>query len=675
MPVTRNGTSSTAPTSEEDGGWRSTDGGEGNASRGVPDSASSSGTTTTPGPAFDMAAVLQATVQAAVREAINGIAHLQAQQTAAMPVIGAGETSRLVPLFDPTSSDSPTIDAWIRRVDDLAEVYRWTDRVTSCHALPKLHGPAKMWYDSLLSVNKTWPEWKVELKRAFPTTAGMQRLHREMEDRIYKRGEPIECYYYEKLAKARRCNLSEEACIEYLITGLNNQDTIRAISTRTYDSPEELLRCLKRLEERVGTVGSRDSKHSKASELQDLAGHGNKENGAAEMALNENQQNQENSEPKRETEPERESEPRLFQSVVDLDIPAADAANEKYFMLAKVNGKEVRAYVDLGIDQATADVPVLIVPNESQAIPIIVGQPFTEQPHVTVVRRRNTVRIIEEEKNVDESDDTLQSIKIPDLPRRPVCLWSKESTVVPPNYVGFVKLYVTRSEPNADVFVDAQLRCQEGREHCIPRCAVKVDAANETCIPVINASYEELNFKANERVARSEIYYLNEEPMQNVKSSCSATRPCSTATPNVKTGPSVTPEHREKLDRLIEEYRDCFADSIAEISRTKAAGMKIKMTTEEPVRSRPCRLSFVEREHSRRRNSTETAGRTAYGSTAPVHGLKLWGQKDRVIPTGTFGNCRTAECARRCGSRRNSKDGARPRPLSEPSRPNAGAVT
>ncbi|KAH7963423.1 hypothetical protein HPB52_021142 [Rhipicephalus sanguineus] len=126
MPVTRNGTSSTAPTSEEDGEWRSTDGGEGSASRGVPDSASTSGTTTTPAPAFDMAAVLQATVQAAVREAINGIAQLQSQHAAAMPVIGAGETSRLVPLFDPTSSDSSTVDAWIRRVDDLAEVYRWT---------------------------------------------------------------------------------------------------------------------------------------------------------------------------------------------------------------------------------------------------------------------------------------------------------------------------------------------------------------------------------------------------------------------------------------------------------------------------------------------------------------------------------------------------------------------
>ncbi|KAH8025714.1 hypothetical protein HPB51_010798 [Rhipicephalus microplus] len=154
---------------------------EGIASRGVHDSVSIGGTTTTPGPAFDMAAVLQATVQATVGEAINKTAQLQSQQAAAMPVISAGETSRLVPLFEPTLSDSRTIGTWIRRVDDLAEVYRWTDGVTSCHtSLAKLHGPAKVWYDSLLSQQKL-VRVEVELIRASPTTAGMQRLHREME--------------------------------------------------------------------------------------------------------------------------------------------------------------------------------------------------------------------------------------------------------------------------------------------------------------------------------------------------------------------------------------------------------------------------------------------------------------------------------------------------------------
>ncbi|KAL3247236.1 hypothetical protein MRX96_057172 [Rhipicephalus microplus] len=250
----------------------------------------------------------------------------------------------------------------------------------------------------------------------------------------------------------------------------------------------------------------------------------------------------------------------------------ADAANEKYFVLAKVDENEVRAYVDLGsqcvtiqredadqveikctvmeklptiegygsgrvtpcgeanvnltVDQVTANVLVLIVPNESQAIPIIVGQPFTKQRHVTVVRRRNTVGIFEEKKNLDESDDTIELIDIPDLPRCPACLWAKKLTVVPPNYVGFVKPYVTGSEPNADVFVNDQPRGQEGQDHCLPCCVVNADAGNETCISAMHVSYEAPNIQAIEWAVRSEVYYLNEGPMQDVKSSCSATQPC-----------------------------------------------------------------------------------------------------------------------------------------------------
>lgn len=109
----------------------------------------------------------------------------------------------------------------------------------------------------------------------------------------------------------------------------------------------------------------------------------------------------------------------LFQSIVNLNIRAPDAANEKYFILAKAHGHDLRAYGDVGsrcvtirredadhigmkclaidkpfsiggyisgcvtlcgeanvhlvVDQATADVPVLIVPNKSQAIPLTVG--------------------------------------------------------------------------------------------------------------------------------------------------------------------------------------------------------------------------------------------------------------------------------------------------------------
>lgn len=66
--------------------------------------------------------------------------------------------------------------------------------------------------------------------------------------------------------------------------------------------------------------------------------------------------------------------------------------------------------------------------------------------------------------------------------------------------------------------------------------------------------------------------------------------------PNVKMGPSVTPEHHEKLDHTIEDYRGSFADSTNAAKMMKISG--------ETVRFCPCRVSFSDRKNSRRPNET-----------------------------------------------------------------------
>lgn len=135
-PVTRNAASSSTTKGDEDGAHQANgDERERSDNRSENDVPSDS---TTPQPASEMTAIIQAAVQAAVREAINGMALLQTQQTPATPVMPAAETSRLVPSFDPLSSGCSTVDAWIRRVDDLADIYGWSDRLTSCNALCRL---------------------------------------------------------------------------------------------------------------------------------------------------------------------------------------------------------------------------------------------------------------------------------------------------------------------------------------------------------------------------------------------------------------------------------------------------------------------------------------------------------------------------------------------------------
>lgn len=138
-----------------------------------------------------------------------------------------------------------------------------------------------------------------------------------------------------------------------------------------------------------------------------------------------------------------------------------NAQNEKYFQEALIEGKPVKAYVDLGsqcitlchadadylgvtyakttdrckiggygfdyvipcgisqvhltVDQASARVPIYIVPNGSQAIPLLDGKPFTDQPHFTIIRRRNVRQVFEESRNAGDEDDQLRYINVPDL--------------------------------------------------------------------------------------------------------------------------------------------------------------------------------------------------------------------------------------------------------------------
>lgn len=116
--------------------------------------------------------------------------------------------------------------------------------------------------------------------------------------------------------------------------------------------------------------------------------------------------------------------------------------NLKYFKEAKLNGCRMKAYIDQGskcvtikksetdkldfnyekletpvvirdfgngemqpvgifhaeliVDNARAMVHVLVVPDEFQTVALLVGQPFTEQEHITIVRRKDQLLIFEE---------------------------------------------------------------------------------------------------------------------------------------------------------------------------------------------------------------------------------------------------------------------------------------
>lgn len=118
------------------------------------------------GGSFDFQALMQATIQTAVREAMSGAAQLwQTQQRHVTPDVTSATDGRmatasaqLVPVYDPSTKTQPTVEAWISRVDNLAAAYGWNDKQTTCFALVKLQGVAKTWYDGLTTAQRSWDE-------------------------------------------------------------------------------------------------------------------------------------------------------------------------------------------------------------------------------------------------------------------------------------------------------------------------------------------------------------------------------------------------------------------------------------------------------------------------------------------------------------------------------------
>lgn len=91
-----------------------------------------------------------------------------------------------------------------------------------------------------------------------------------------------------------------------------------------------------------------------------------------------------------------------------------------------------KAKVTLRVDQATAQVFVYIVPNEAQAVYLLVGRPFTRQRHATGVRGGDSLRRLQEEMSPSSQSDPLGDLQIPNSP----VLWAKEAIVIPPKLRG-----------------------------------------------------------------------------------------------------------------------------------------------------------------------------------------------------------------------------------------------
>lgn len=148
--------------------------------------------------------------------------------------------SNVIPEFDP-SNDNQSVEWWVHKVSECAQIYAWDDRQICHYALPKLTGLAKKWYQGLPSLLYTWPQWVEKLKAAFPSTENYGDLLCRMLKIRCKFGQPLDSYYYDKIALLNRCEITGRKAVGCLIHGIDDKFVRMGASACMFEEPEKML--------------------------------------------------------------------------------------------------------------------------------------------------------------------------------------------------------------------------------------------------------------------------------------------------------------------------------------------------------------------------------------------------------------------------------------------------
>lgn len=113
------------------------------------------------------------------------------------------------------------------------------------NAVAKLEGLAKVWYDSLPTIDYTWKQWKEKFLKAFPPKRDFFNDLQHMMHRTKKANESYIVYYYEKIALLNQCNITGSNAVSCIIGGIPDNTIQTAAKSKEYPNPEMLLCFLK----------------------------------------------------------------------------------------------------------------------------------------------------------------------------------------------------------------------------------------------------------------------------------------------------------------------------------------------------------------------------------------------------------------------------------------------
>ncbi|XP_022830950.1 uncharacterized protein LOC111359588 [Spodoptera litura] len=147
----------------------------------------------------------------------------------------------VIPEFDPMSKHQ-TVEMWLNKVEECAQLYKWGEDQIIHYSLPKLSGVARTWYQTLPSMSFSWTEWKNKLRESFPSTDDYAELLNDMLSKKVKFNDSLELYFYEKLNLLNRCEIYGKRAVDCLLYGIEDRSLRLGAKAVKCEEPEQVLK-------------------------------------------------------------------------------------------------------------------------------------------------------------------------------------------------------------------------------------------------------------------------------------------------------------------------------------------------------------------------------------------------------------------------------------------------
>lgn len=558
----------------------------------------------------------------------------------------------VVPEFDP-SENSQTIENWINKVNECAQIYSWNDRQICHYALPKLSGLAKKWYQGLSSVLYNWDEWTQKLKLAFPSNENYGDLLTTMLKLRCRFGQPLEHYYYDKIALINKCEITGKKAVGCLIHGIDDKFVRMGAGACMFEEPEQVLNYLRTVsqhETNTPSINNRNRNgYQQSRQVNKVANEQIKGNNSTDTVRcfncnemghislkcnkpikrcnfclklgHETKDCRKNSNNTGEANKNNSSTERT-KSV--MRITNSESDNAKFYKDVKVGDITLRGYVDLGskctliresdakllhdtwatdnlpilqgfgnssvkpigkvvvtlqIGAVKAETEILVVENHYLKTSILVGQSFTEKPNVILLK----------------TNDDLVFIQTPDVINSDlkIKVYADSDYVIEPKTTMPIDV-TTNSKYSEGLFVQYNLRTLPNNEYIVLPGIFQFNAG-KGYLMLTNLSLNDLKITKGALLARGQQYHEINTEYVGITTETKEYEPLPLA--DVKISTIVTNDQKQKLFKLIEKYRDCFAMNLGELGKTNLAEMEINLTDNRPVVYNPYRVSQSEREY------------------------------------------------------------------------------